>query len=301
MRKALFIAVLVGCVVGRPMAQGRIERNVVYGMYSGLALLMDVYHSAAPNGRAVVLVLGSAFSRPLGYDAPQLKDAPAVQDWVKRITEAGYTVFVLNHRATPRFQDPAPVEDVQRAVRFIRANAYTFRIDPSRVGAAGGASGGHLVSMLGTLDGAGDPADPDPVNRLSAKVQAVAALFTPVDLSIQYKHSGGVADALFVGASIDPLTLPTDVELRRYAIASPTSYVTPDDAPFLLIHGDKDATVPIGQSVTMEAALRKVGVDVKFIVVPGGGHGRNFGFAADDPRLPKWQDAVVQWFDAHLR
>src|SRR5262249_19905327 len=94
----------------------RIDKNVVYGMYSGLALLMDVYHAEKPNGYGVVWINGSGWNAPLAWDAPALKDRGAAA----KLYNSGYTVFVINHRQTPRFQYPAPLEDAQRAVRFIR-------------------------------------------------------------------------------------------------------------------------------------------------------------------------------------
>jgi acetyl esterase/lipase len=172
---ALVITATVG--VGDVFAQApRIDRNVIYGMYSGLALLLDVYYPDKPNGRAIVLVPGSGWTASLGYDATPLKQtSTAATGGPARLAEAGYHVFVVNHRATPRFQYPAPLEDVQRAVRFVRSNAATYRIDPDRIGAFGSSSGGHLVSLLGVLDGKGNPTDPDPINRISSKVQAVVA------------------------------------------------------------------------------------------------------------------------------
>jgi hypothetical protein len=74
-------------------AQPRVEKNVVFGMYSGLALLMDVHCPATPNGRAVVFVQGSEFCRPLGYDAPQIKDSPVAEQFARRLTAAGYTMW----------------------------------------------------------------------------------------------------------------------------------------------------------------------------------------------------------------
>ena len=102
-----------------------IETNVVYGMYSGLALLMDVHYPDKPNGYSIVFIPGSGWTAPLAFDAPPLKDN-TVGDGPKKLANGGYTVFVINHRATPRFQYPAPLEDAQRAVRFIRSNAATY-------------------------------------------------------------------------------------------------------------------------------------------------------------------------------
>jgi acetyl esterase/lipase len=96
--------------------------------------------------------------------------------YAKPLLDAGYTVFAIDHRDPPRFHLPAAVEDSQRAVRYIRHHVKEFGIRPERIGAAGGSSGAYLVDMVGVLDGKGDPDDPDPVNRGSAKVQAVVSL-----------------------------------------------------------------------------------------------------------------------------
>ncbi len=93
----------------------------------------------------------------MSLDAKPLKQSVHVEVEGIPLVAAGYTVFTVNHRAVPRFQYPAAVEDVQRAVRFIRYHAVDYGIHPNRIGAVGGSSGGHIVSMLGVLDGEGDP------------------------------------------------------------------------------------------------------------------------------------------------
>src|SRR5215831_8048288 len=137
-------------------AQARVETNVVYGMYSGTALLLDVHYPERPNGFGIVFIPGSGWNAPLGYSAAPLKESPQVAMYVPSLTQAGYTVFAITHRATPTFRYPVPLEDVQRAVRFIRHNASKYGIDSARIGGSGGSSGAHLVSLLATLDGMGD-------------------------------------------------------------------------------------------------------------------------------------------------
>ena len=126
------LAVFSAAAVG----QARVEKNVVVGMYSGLALVMDVHYPANPNGYGIVHIAGSGWRRPLAYDAPLLSETQ-VGIFGQPLVEQGYTVFSLNHRATPRFPFPDPLEDVQRAVRFIRYHAVEFGIDPDRMGAVG--------------------------------------------------------------------------------------------------------------------------------------------------------------------
>jgi acetyl esterase/lipase len=273
-------------------------------MYSGLALLLDVHSPEKPNGYGVIFIAGSGWSSPLAYDARQLKETSEAGTYLKPLVERGFTVFALNHRSVPRFLYPAAVEDVQRAVRFIRLNARRFAIDPDRIGAAGLSSGGHLASMLGVLDGKGDPQDADPVNRESAKVQCVVALEAATDLLRGYNRApGAFHNFLGVAANSGPSMLPkTSVEYRKFEEASPIHHVTRDDAPFLLIHGDTDQIVPFKHSELMEQALRTAGVEVKLLRVPGGGHGTTFhgpGFKSED-NWPDYMTEMVRWFDAHL-
>jgi acetyl esterase/lipase len=291
-------------------AQALVDKNVVYGMYSGLGLLMDVYRPSQPNGIALVAIQGSGWYSPMRYDAAQLKSSREVTTHAERFAQAGYTVFAINHRQTPRFRYPAPIEDAQRAVRFIRFHASSYAITSDRIGAWGSSSGGHLVELLGTMDGKGDVSDSDPVNRLSGKVQAVVALFAPSDLMLMFSTMArpGALISLMGFSYQDPAVAfaglgvrPDDFENRQYREASPLTHVTADDPPMLLFHGDQDDIVPIKQSEIMESALQKAGVTVKFIRVPGGRHGPNFRFPAGDARLPDHTGEAVRWFDTHLK
>ena len=254
-------------------AQARVDQNVVYGMYSGLALLMDVHHPAEPNGYGIIQIWGSGWHAPTAYGARQLKW------WGPRqiFLDAGYTVFTINHRAAPRFRYPAAVEDAQRAVRFVRHNAEQYGVDPDQLGGWGHSSGGHLIAMLAVMDGDGDPDDPDPVNQASAKLQVVVAQAGVFDFAVLFDNPWPASvNASFLGAPLRPGD-PT------YRAASPITYVTPDDPPMLLIHGDDDQVVPFTQSEFMLAALEEHGIEARLIRIPGGGHGAN-----DAPETVRW-------------
>lgn len=279
----------------------KIERNVVYGMYSGLALTMDVYQPENPNGRGVVFISGSGWTRGLSLDATPLTATGQELIYAVPLAEAGYTVFNINHRAAPRFRFPAPVEDAQRAVRFIRYNAAKFGIDPERIGAMGGSSGAHLAGLLGVMDGDPDAAEPGPIGQVSYKVQAVVTRAGPLDLR---KDPGA---PLF--GFRDNAAREGSVEQRILNEASPITYVTPDDPPFLLIHGDADPVVPYEWSERMLAALQGAGVEASLMTVPGGGHGPRFESTVivDGKRTRKLPDnppdyigAMIEWFDKHL-
>jgi acetyl esterase/lipase len=292
------MSVLIAAVASSAAAQPRVERNVVYGMYSGAAMLLDVHYPAKPNGLGVVFIAGSGWNAPLGYSATPLKESPQVDMYVPSLVEAGYTVFALTHRATPTFRYPAQLEDVQRAVRFIRHNAAKYAIDPARIGGMGGSSGAHLITLLATLDGAGDATDPDPVNRENGKLQCVVARAAPVDLTQMNGNLGTPLVTLLLSARVDEATPKNSAEYKSAWRASPINYVSADDSPILLIHGDADRTVPFHQSELMEAALKKANVPVKLLRIEGGDHGPDFPGAKNPP---DYKAEMVKWFDTYLR
>ena len=287
MRPLLALALLMPCTLPAQPA----ESNVIFGSYSGLALLMDVYKPASSNGYGIVVIPGSGWHTPLPYNANLLKQSKEFSLYIPRLSGAGYTIFVITHRAAPRFRFPDAVDDAQRAVRFVRQNAARYGIDKDRIGAFGASSGGHLVSMLGTLDGNGTPDSPDPVEQQRSKVQCVVALYPVTDPAKVDTPSGLQAVTSFMGA-------PARFDPKRFHDAAPLNYVTADDPPFLLIHGDGDRTVPYSQSEAMEAALKKVGVPVKLVRVPGGDHGSDF---PGNTQKMDWPGMTLEWFDTHLK
>src|SRR5436190_19906364 len=227
--RPLVVAALVLCgLCATASAQGRVDSNVVYGMDSGAALLRDVHSPARPQGFGVILIPGSGWSAPLGYAAAPLKESNQVEMYVPSLIQAGYTVFVITHRATPTFRYPAPLEDAQRAVRFVRANAAKYGINPARIGGAGGSSGAHLVSMLGTMGGPGDASDADPVNRESARLQCIVARAAPLDLLRMSPSIAKEAVALLLGVRVSEATPKTSVEYKTAWAASPINHVSPE-------------------------------------------------------------------------
>lgn len=281
--------------VGSTLAGPCVEKNVVYGMYSGLALLMDVHYPEEPNGYGVVHISGSGWSAPLSLDSRPLKEAGHVRIETPEVVKAGYTVFTINHRALPRFQFPAQIEDAQRAVRFVRFHAERYGIDPNKIGGLGGSSGGHLASLLATLDGDGDQDSYSEIDRMSAKIQAAVVRAPPTDF-------GGWVDSatigLLLGARLREGMNASTEEMRIAIEASPVSYVSNDDPPMLLIHGDKDDTVPFSQSEKLREALKKAGVTVELVRVDGAGHGPGMRGAKEDPKVSK---RAADWFDRYLR
>ena len=250
-----------------------VTADVVYGHKAGMALFYDVLHPHEPNGAGVAfMVSGGWFSR---WRPPARRVAR-----FEHLLDAGFTVFAVHHGSAPRFKVPEAVEDVRRAVRHIRMQAADHRIDPDRIGVNGGSAGGHLSLMLGLAGDAGDPVAEDPVERVSSRVQAVVALFPPVDLT----RSVGPNDR-FPALDFDP-------ELA--GAVSPIGFASADDPPVLMIHGDADRLVPLANSERMSAALDGVGVMNEVIVLEGAGHGFEGADAARSHR------ETVAFFEQHL-
>jgi dipeptidyl aminopeptidase/acylaminoacyl peptidase len=152
------------------------------------------------------------------------------------------------------------------------------------------------------LDGEGDPDDADPVNQVSAKVQVVVGRAVPSDLS---RSTGGAVATLLgsgLGRDFDPdagqLEEGMAEEVRRHLDASPIAYVSSDDPPILLIHGDEDTTVPFEQSERFLDALEAAGVTSRLLPIPGGGHGPTFRGSRNSP---DYIGAMIDWFDRYLK
>jgi acetyl esterase/lipase len=273
-------------------------RDVIYGRKFGLSLTMDVFAPKKDaNGAAVIWVVsGGWFSNP---DAINPKTSA---EFLKR----GYTVFAVVHGSQPRFTVNEIVQDMNRAVRFIRSKAKEFKIDPDRIGVMGGSAGGHLSLMLGNAGKMGDANSRDPIDRLSSQVQAVACFFPPTDF-LNWGKDGYAMTSKTIGDSFKPaldfhefdktrkLFVRIEDEGKTNEILksiSPITYVSSQSAPSLIIHGDADKLVPIQQSERIMEKFKAAGVPAKLIVKPGVAHGW--------PGLDKDLVTFADWFDTYL-
>ncbi len=204
--------------------------------------------------------------------------------------KSGYAGASINYRLSQHAIFPAQIEDVKAAVRWIRANAETYRLDPNRFAAWGSSAGGHLVAMLGTT---GDITEFEVGENLdvSSQVQAVVNYFGPTDFLQMDAHR--LPDGLVHDAPDSPESKlvggPIQEHEDRVARANPITYVSKADPPILIIHGDQDKLVPYHQSVLLKEALEAVGAPVTFYKVEGGGHG---GFK--DPKVPELTKAFLE-------
>jgi acetyl esterase/lipase len=187
----------------------------------------------------------------------------------------GFAVAAINYRLSQHAIWPAQIEDGKTAVRWLRANAARYGYDPARVASYGGSAGGHLAAMLGTT---GDVKALDVGANLGqpSRVQAVVDFFGPTDFLQMDAHRLN-AEAMVHDTPDSPESQLVGGAIRdnpdRVARANPITYVTADDPPFLIVHGDADLLVPHHQSVLLDAALRKAGVRVQLVTIEGGLHG----------------------------
>ena len=282
---ALTVALLI---TGSAKAQEPAHiKDVVYRHKEGVALTMDVFKPANPNGIGVLwMVSGGWFSNHDGINA----------GLAKIFTDRGQTVFEVVHGSQPRFFLPEIVQDIHRAVRFVRTYAREYGVDPDRLGIAGGSAGGHLSLMIGSYGGPGDPKAKDPVDRASSAVQAVACFYPPTDF-LNYGKDGVVSldDPTLAGfrhVFAVPLLETQEAKIRALRPLSPIYGISKSTPPTLIIHGEDDKLVPIQQSERYVAKLKEQGVDAKLERRPGKGHG--WPNAEPDVAL------LADWFNSHL-
>ena len=201
----------------------------------------------------------------------------------------GYAIASINYRLSQHALFPAQIEDCKAAVRWLRANARRFNLDPRRFGAWGPSAGGHLVAMLGTA-GHVTAFEVGENLQASSQVLAVVDYFGPTDFCQMDAHR--LPDGMVHDTPDSPESElvggPIQEHQDRVAAANPVTYVTPDAPPFLIVHGEMDPLVPHHQSQLLEAALKRAGVPVQFYTVKGGGHG---GFT--DPQVDELTRAFL--------
>ncbi|OGN92650.1 MAG: hypothetical protein A2Z75_08305 [Chloroflexi bacterium RBG_13_50_10] len=271
-----------------PTKLGMIERDVTYGVADGVALKMDIYYPKAAEGTmpAVLYVHGGGWTKGdkrIGAGASEIPE----------LVSRGYLVAAINYRLAPQYKFPAQIEDVKCAVRFLRANAATYGIDPERIGAWGGSAGGHLVSLLGVTDatagfeGNGGYADQ------SSRVQAVVDMFGPSDLTVAFQG----ANTQLLEQVFGTTDHNSDIVKR----ASPVTWISSDDPPLLILHGEKDTLVPPSQSKLLYDRLITAGVPATLTIVKNAGHGFAPAGGTIDPSRTAITKIVADFFDKHLK
>jgi acetyl esterase/lipase len=256
---------------------------------------------ATPDGTPLTLDLD--FPRPFKPPSPLVLLAPPDGEWPRalkwekrtrtllaRLSARGYAVATIHYRLPGKYRFPAQIEDIKSAVRWLRANADRYGLAADRIGAVGVSSGGYGVSMLGTtdphdgFDGHGDNLEQ------SSRVQAVVCLGVPGDFAekVWPERLENIYLRPFLGAGY-----ADDPEL--YARASPGSYASADDPPFLLFHSRNDLVVPVRMARTFAERLQRAGVSVKLVEDEGLEH------VWTGPRLDRAIEQTLDFFDEHVR
>jgi len=270
------------------------QENVVYGMVSGAAMLMDIYVPEESNGLGVIVVPGSGWYRPEIYSAPQLKDISNhhyMQQAVDALNAEGFTAFVINHRSSPGNRFPAAVNDTRRAVRFVRFAAEAYGIDPERIATLGHSSGANLATMAALMDD--EPGDGlDPVDQTSAAVQATVGIATPFMLAGDPATASSYAAqsiAMYTGRPFFGMDNHFQATPPTAVAASPATYVDVNDPPLYLIDAVDDPVVPLSQGDYMLTVLNEAGARYEHVRTDGGEHEPNFDMAA----MAAWLEATL--------
>lgn len=275
---ALAATLLAGCSLlgmGQPAALSTppTDKNVAYTPNAGTQK-MDIYLPAGAGPFPVIInIHGGGFK----FGDKGMVDAHPGQEFL----QAGYAIASIDYRLSGEAKFPAAVLDAKAAVRFLRANAAKYKLNPDKIVAFGQSAGGNIAAMLGTT---GDVAEFDDASLgnagVSSRIQAVVDWFGPTDfgqMDAQAKAQGCSAsdqkhnaadsfESLYLGA-----TVPDAPDLVKKA--NPITYITQDDPPFLIQKGDQDCTVPIENTKMLADALQAAGLDVRYDLLKGTGHG----------------------------
>jgi alpha-L-fucosidase 2 len=263
--------------------RAELRTDIVYGTAGGETLKLDVN---VPEGDGpfpvAILIHGGGWSRGDKHTVPA-GDSADISPWFAPLTAAKFTWFSINYRLAPAHRWPEGFDDVQAAIRWVKAHAAEFKGDPKRIALFGHSSGGHYACLAGTL-----------IDE-SVRVQAVVG-FAPVtnqeqDLPVRKGLSTSLQALLNRPKDLTPESVGILHEL------SPINHVRPGLPPFLLLHGDQDKSVPIQQSLDFQAKLRANNVPCDLIIIPGAPH----GLVTWDKFLPGYQDRMIAWLRETLK
>ena len=236
-------------------------KDIEYCNGGGKSLLMDILlpKKPSPAPRPAVLFLHGG-----GWENGDKEDHTVAA----LLASSGFVAATINYRLSGEATFPAAIEDSKCAVRYLRAQAARYGIDPERIGAMGSSAGGHLAMLVGCADEQAGLEGSGGWQDVSSRVKAVVSYFGPSDFTVE--EAGVETDSVglvrkFLGGTIEE-------KPELYRRASPITYISPGTPPLLMIHGDRDNVVPIEQSERMLRAYREVGQSAEMIRVEGAGH-----------------------------
>lgn len=276
----LFIGAFAGLSAGGVHAE--LRQDIAYGTAAGEPLLLDVNVPDGPGPFPVaILIHGGGWSRGDKHSVPP-GDSADISPWFAPLTAAKFTWFSINYRLAPAHRWPACFDDVQTAIRWVKAHAAEFKGDPNRIALFGHSAGGHLAVLAGVL-GEGD-----------TRVQAVVGFAPVTDFEFELPRRGGLSTSLQSLHHQPKEVNPTSLAILR--ATAPINHVKPGLPPFLLLHGDADRSVPYQTSLNFQAKLRDNGIPCDLITIPGAPHAlggwQNF--------LPGYQARMIDWLNRTL-
>ena len=290
----LFMSLAGRSARGEDVPAYRTIPDVVYGHKDGLGLTLDVLvPEKNPKHLGIILVSSGSWKSSKSNVAEE--NVPP-RNGPLGSRPVGGRLHAVRRAARQRPRDfvPEMIEDIRRSVRFVRHRARDYEVDPTHLGITSGSSGGHLALMVGLTGDDGKPDSPDPIERESSRTQAIVSWFPPTDM-INWGTAGGYRT---IEASPARLLSGNVRQGDRSRIAAQVRFA---DLPghagrsaALLLHGDKDKTVPLQQSEILKAKYEEVGLPVKLIVQPGGGH-------SWWPTIMQQYPVVWEWFDQYLK
>lgn len=277
-------------------AQGgqRIERDIQYVPNGDESQRLDLYLPEQPGDKPLPIIV---WIHGGGWRAGNKQGCPA-----QGFVNMGYIAASVEYRFSQKAVFPAQIQDCQAAIRWLRANSKKYNIDPDHIGIWGGSAGGHLVALLGTSGGKKAFPPIGGNEEQSDRVQAVCDFYGPANFSSVMQQAADDKNVRCIyqfNTPSDPYSCLIGAKLgedkEKTDAVSPIHYVSSDNPPILIMHGDRDVHVPFAQSIEFEAALKEKGVEVFFQKFPGGGHG---GPAFGKPAV---NDLIRKFFDKYLK
>src|SRR4030095_2697640 len=306
--KKIFLPILLLGALTTLQAQNDLSFDeIIYGRKDGIALTMlQLKPTARSNGKAIIMVISGSWNSSY-YQATR---AETLRDLKNLYTDNGFTVFEVIVGSQQRFAIPDQIDDVKRAVRYIRYNSKKLGVDPDHIGITGYSAGGPLSLAVATADEKIDTISGDPVDHVSSRVQAVAVLYPPTNFlnwdgagsniinTINLQRQSQVFGAFDfrkwndLTRTYDPIS---DTTLRNKIgkEISPVYFVASDDPPVFIIHGDADKVVPLKQSEAIIAQFKIAGVPNNLIIKKGIGHNAD----GMQPEIRQFAD----WFNKYLK
>ncbi len=265
------------------------KQDLLYGEVDGVGLLMDVFTpTGAKNGLGIVDIASGAWHSDRG----KIRDHQMAQMYTI-FCGKGYTVFAVRPGSRGRFTAEDMVKNVKTGIRWAKAHATDYGIDPDKLGLTGASAGGHLAALTVVTREDGDPNSKDPLAKLSTDVAAVGIFFPPTNF-LQWGDTGQ-PDFKLIGEILFPGGIagrsPEELEAKARAI-SPALLVKDKTPPFLIWHGDADPLVPLQQSEFLVEKLKAAGTDVEFHIKAGGAH--------PWMTIPEEVAKMGDWFDTKL-